>query len=142
MCGRFTLMMPWTEVARLLGAKAAVHGKPSWNVAPSQLIAILGDGQHGREIVSAVWGIDVPWSPKSLINIRSETVGEKAFLREPLAERRCLIPATGFYEWSDKDGERRPYHFARPDGKPFVFGGLGRFADTEGGAVVQVAILT
>ncbi len=142
MCGRFTLMMPWTEVARLLGAKATVHGEPNWNVVPMRPIAILADGQHGREIVSAAWGIKglTPLSP--LINVHAENVGEKEFLKESLAERRCLIPATGFYEWLEKGGRRTPYHFTRPDGMPFVFAGLGRSTGAEDGAAVQVAILT
>jgi len=142
MCGRFTLMMPWTEIARLLGARSSVHGKPSWNVAPTQLIAILGNGQLGREIVGATWGLEVSWSPRPLINIRSETVGQKAIFRESLAQHRCLIPATGFYEWSEVDGKRKPYHFARPDGMPFVFAGVGQFQPAEGGVTFHVAILT
>src|SRR5262245_42442384 len=142
MCGRFTLMMPWADVAKLLGATAAVHGKPSFNIAPTQMIAMLGDGQFGRQLVSATWGWDVEWSPRTLINIRAETVGQKGHFREALEQRRCLIPATGFYEWTEIEGKRKPFHFARPDGAPFVFAGLGRFEPTEGGITLKVAILT
>lgn len=142
MCARFTLMLPWAEVARLLGACADVHGKASWNIAPTQQVAILEDTGHERHIVGARWGVSAPWSTKPIINARSETVAGKPTFREALRERRCLIPTTGFYEWQTEGGRKRPYLFRRADGAPFVFAGLVGLYKTNAGVARACTVLT
>jgi putative SOS response-associated peptidase YedK len=59
-------MMPWADVVRLLGGdvRASVHGKPSWNIAPTHQIAIVENSPTGRHLVSARWGLAVPVSPR------------------------------------------------------------------------------
>ncbi|MBZ5640257.1 MAG: SOS response-associated peptidase [Acidobacteriia bacterium] len=142
MCARFTLMLPWAEVVRILGGRAGVHGKPSWNVAPTHQIAIIESMGSDRHLVSARWGLSVPWSTKPMINARSETAAQKPTFRKALQERRCLIPTTGFYEWRAEGGRKKPYLFRRPDGAPFAFAGIVDFYKTEGGVAAACAILT
>jgi putative SOS response-associated peptidase YedK len=135
-------MLPWAEVVRLLGGRAGVHGKPSWNVAPTHQVAIIEGGGSDRHLVSARWGLRVPWTTKPMINARSETAAQKPTFRKALEERRCLIPTTGFYEWRSEGGRKRPYLFRRQDGAPFAFAGIVDFYKTEGGVAAACAILT
>jgi putative SOS response-associated peptidase YedK len=144
MCARFTLMMPWAEVVRLLrgNVRASVQGKASWNVAPTQLVAIVEDSDTGRHLIMARWGLAVPWSTKPMINARSETAASKPTFRKALQERRCLIPTTGFYEWRTEGNRKQPYLFRREDGAPFAFAGIVDFYPTESGVAPACAILT
>ncbi len=143
-CARFTLMMPWADLVRLLGGdvRAQVHGKASWNVAPTQEVAIIEDSPTGRHLVSAGWGLAVPWTTKPMINARSETAAAKPTFRKALQERRCLIPTTGFYEWRADGDRKQPFLFRREDGAPFAFAEITDFYDTQGGVAAACAILT
>lgn len=142
MCARFTLMMPWSELVWILGARASVRGEPSWNVCPTHVVPIVEDAESGREALGARWGWTVPWSPKPLINARAETAAQKATFRKALRERRCLIPTTGFYEWRNEGGKKQPYLFRRADGKPFAFAGIVRPEESDDGPSSACAILT
>lgn len=144
MCARFTLMHPWADVVRLLRGdiRAAVQGKASWNIAPTHQVAIVEDSGTGRHLTAARWGLAMPWSTQSLINARAETVATKPAFRKAIAERRCLIPTTGFYEWRLEGERTRPYLFRREDGALFVFAGIVDFYKTDGGVAPACAILT
>jgi putative SOS response-associated peptidase YedK len=137
-------MLPWADVVRLLGGdvRAQVHGKASWNVAPTQQIAMIEESGTGRHLTSARWGLTVPWTEKPMINARSETAAMKPTFRKALQGRRCLIPTTGFYEWQTDGDARRPFLFCREDGAPFAFAGLSGFYDTKGGVAQACAVLT
>jgi putative SOS response-associated peptidase YedK len=79
----------------------------------------------------ARWGLIPFWmkeKPKiPHINARAETVHQKPLFREAFAKRRCLIPATGFYEWQARDDGKQPYRFRRKDLEPFAFAGIWEF---------------
>jgi putative SOS response-associated peptidase YedK len=137
-------MLPWADVVRLLGGdvRASVQGKPSWNIAPTQQIAIVEESGTGRHLTSARWGLAVPWSTKPMINARSETAAAKPTFRKALQERRCLIPTTGFYEWRVDGDRKQPFLFRREDGAPFVFAAFSDFYDTNGGVAQACAVLT
>jgi putative SOS response-associated peptidase YedK len=129
MCGRFTLTTP----AELLSARFDVPDPPPltarYNVAPSQVIAVVGlkpDGTR-RGIARLRWGLVPHWasSPNSgprPINLRAETVAHK--FGELLRGKRCLIPADGFYEWKAEGKTKRPHRFTLATGEPFAFAGL------------------
>jgi putative SOS response-associated peptidase YedK len=82
----------------------------------------------GREVALARWGLIPFWvtqKPKvPHINARAETVHKKPLFREAFAKRRCLIPATGFYEWQTRTDGKQPYRFRRKDLEPFAFAGI------------------
>jgi len=59
-----------------------------------------------------------------MINARVETITSKPAFRAALKQRRCLIPANGYYEWFGKAGNKQPYYFHLPSGEPFAFAGL------------------
>ncbi|KIT16118.1 SOS response-associated peptidase [Jannaschia aquimarina] len=129
MCGRYALTLPHEATATLFAAAPGndLPEVPRWNVCPTtQIVAVL----PGRRLVSMRWGFIPHWYDRPaggplLINARSETVATKPAFRDAIRSRRCLIPATGFYEWTkDADGNRLPWYFHRPDGASIAFAGL------------------
>jgi putative SOS response-associated peptidase YedK len=94
------------------------------------------------------WGLIPSWAEDArlgqrLINARSETVGEKPAYRQAFLQRRCLIPADGFYEWTSGSGSRQPYHVSLSDRAPFGFAGLWeRWRGKSGERVESCTILT
>ena len=124
MCGRASLTTPdWETIRAILDAvpdaEEAAAYTPRYNVAPTQLHPILRvvDGQ--RRLQRASWGLP-PIENRALINARVETVASRPMWQEALAERRCVVPVDGFFEWQ---GEQ-PYWFHRPDGGLLLLAGL------------------
>ncbi len=130
MCGRFMV----TVSRKLLAERFAVAGKlpalePNVNIAPSQAAAaVVAGAQGGRRLELMRWGLTPSWPAAGralLINARAESLAEKPAFQRLLERQRCLIPATGFYEWQKMpDGRRRPWCYALPDDAPFAFAGL------------------
>lgn len=105
------------------------RGEPNYNVAPTDEVpaVVLHDGK--RVLTSFRWGLVPFWAkdPKigaRMINARSETVLEKSAFAESFQERRCLLPADGFYEWHTRGGKKLPWLATRTDGDPMVFAGI------------------
>ena len=71
------------------------------------------------------------------INARAETVDKQPLFRRAFAQRRCLIPATGFYEWQKREDGKQPYRFHRQDLEPFAFAGMGVRQDTPCGDMLN-----
>jgi putative SOS response-associated peptidase YedK len=117
MCGRYTLIAN-AEAIRLLFEVPAFDERlavPRYNIAPTQPIVVVRAGPKGRELVPVRWGL-IPWwakDPKTLplmINARAEGIAEKPAYRDPFKYRRCLVPASGFYEWQARGkGPKQPY---------------------------------
>lgn len=131
MCGRFAITLPSDAMAQLFEAVPAndLPQVPNYNVCPTNHVhAVLGGDQ--RRLVSFRWGFLPHWykSPSDgplLINARAETIAEKPAFRSACRERRCLIPATGFYEWTkDADGNRLPWYIHAADHTPTAFAGI------------------
>ncbi|MDX2116204.1 MAG: SOS response-associated peptidase [Planctomycetota bacterium] len=147
MCGRFTRMYSWKRLHELLDLRypGAEEMAPSWNVAPSQSspVCIVGDG--GRELAVMRWGFTPAWSRASMpgpINARSETVATNGMFRAAYRARRCLVPVSGFYEWSTKGPVKQPYYVRPREGEIFAMGGIWeRWGEGEA-AVTSFAILT
>lgn len=118
MCGRFAITLPNDAMAQMFGAMPAndLPEVPNYNVCPTTKIhVVLGGLDIGRRLVSMRWGFLPSWykSPSDgplLINARGETIAEKPAFRNACRARRCLIPVSGFYEWTkDAAGERWPW---------------------------------
>jgi putative SOS response-associated peptidase YedK len=94
------------------------------------------------------WGLVPPWARDAatgnrLINARAETVSEKPAFRRAYRERRCLVPADGFYEWRREGAVKRPFYIRMRDGAPFAFAGIWeRWEGIRGESVETCAILT
>lgn len=120
MCGRFALTLPADQVADIFDAvasgfdMAAPEAGPRYNICPTQPIAVLRSRDGERTLTPLRWGFLPRWykAPNGgplLINARSETLAEKPAFAQAAREGRCLIPASGFYEWRRSEG---------PSGKP------------------------
>ncbi len=130
MCGRYTLTTPAERLAEEFGFKdSSVELSPSYNVAPTQGVAAVLEEGAGRRLEVLRWGLIPPWADdpqigSRMINARSETAPEKPSFRRAFRERRCLIPADGFYEWQRTNGAKQPFYIHMEDGRPFAFAGL------------------
>ena len=129
MCGRFYLDMTMDEIIEhyMLGnvPEFATH----FNIVPSQVIPVVRIVEDKRELVMMRWGLVPSWSKQvdsgySLHNARAETVADKPAYRSACKKRRCLIPASGFYEWKTEQGGKQPYCIRLADKKPMAFAGL------------------
>lgn len=133
MCGRYNLI---TDAQALLDFFRIQHSlfdpqslRPRYNIAPTQEVPIIRDTGQGRELALAQWRLVPHWSKDgksaySTINARAETVADKPAFRSAFKIRRCLIPATGFYEWKAVGERKLPYLIRPPGDEPFAFAGL------------------
>ena len=150
MCGRFTQYNRSRLLARLFRLECQFDAdEPRYNLAPTQSVLAVREGQRGREAVFLRWGLIPSWAKdpsfaSQTINARIETVADKPAYRSAFRARRCLIPAEGFYEWKAGAGRRKtPYFIHRRDGEPLIFAGLWEsWTPTEGEAVETCTILT
>lgn len=132
MCGRMTMTHPNDAMARLFQAAPDndLPTVPRYNICPTQAVAVVTAGQGGRRLRPMRWGFVPQWykTPTDgplLINARAETIAEKPAFRTAVRARRCLIAATGFYEWTkDAEGNRLPWYFVPKEGAPLVFAGI------------------
>ncbi len=132
MCGRFATTLPNDAMAQLFAAPPANNLPivPNFNVCPTTLVHVVQSGATGRHLVSMRWGFLPHWYQTTsagplLINARSETIAQKSAFAKACRERRCLIPATGFYEWTRDDQDcRLPWYIQRRDGAPLAFAGI------------------
>ena len=130
MCGRFTQRMTWRELHERMGLLGTpLNLRPRYNVAPSQDVAVVRADDDGRTLTMLRWGLIPSWAGEpnigyKLINARAETAAQKPSFRAAYRNRRCLIPADGFYEWQRRGKTRQPWLFGLGDGAPFAFAGL------------------
>jgi putative SOS response-associated peptidase YedK len=151
MCGRFVISIEADELQQELDlGPMPADWLPRFNVAPSQPVAVVVNAAR-RAPEWMRWGLIPSWAKDAnigakLINARSETVGEKPSFRSAFARRRCLILATGFYEWQRQPSKRAaplPYYFYLVDQQAFAFAGLWEtWKSPEGKDVRSCTILT
>ena len=170
MCGRYTLIAPPKMLEELFQITILGDIPPRYNIAPGQPVAAVrpvtggtggagstggagGTGNRGRELTLLRWGLVPSWSKdpaigNRMINARAETAAEKPSFRAAMKRRRCLIPASGFYEWaksgSAKTGPaKQPYFIRMKDHRPFALAGLWeRWLSEDGSELETCAILT
>ncbi len=150
MCGRIAMTLPQDMVLFFDASAAALPTQqPRWNVCPTQMVpaALSADGQRSLQWMR--WGFLPHWykTPNDgplIINARSEGIAEKPAFREACRERRCLIPASGFYEWTiAPDNGRDPWFMQPTDGGLMAFGGVWQDWTGPDGQVHQtVAVVT
>ncbi|MGC6453359.1 MAG: SOS response-associated peptidase [Candidatus Puniceispirillaceae bacterium] len=122
MCGRFTSTASPEELMRLFGVTVLENLQPRWNVAPSQSSLVVSQTGLQPDVGPVKWGLPPAAEGRSfLINARMETAAEKPTFREAFGARRCLVVASGWYEWS---APKTPWHVQLSDGGVMAFGGL------------------
>ncbi|UIO98939.1 SOS response-associated peptidase [Halobaculum sp. CBA1158] len=125
MCGRYSLTLEAHDLAERFDADAPDDWEPRYNCAPGQDLPVITDDAPGA-FRRMLWGFTPPEADESrdLINARAETVDEKRAFADSFTSRRCFVPADGFYEWSDRAGDKRPYRVAFDDDRAFAMAGI------------------
>jgi putative SOS response-associated peptidase YedK len=132
MCGRFLNKLPVAEIARIFGTTNAFPNYPErYNIAPTDAVLTVrfNDKTKARSLDALRWGLVPHWAKDlkigaRMINARAETVATMPAFRDAFKARRCLIPASGFYEWQKTGTAKQPYAIV-PEGEPlFAFAGL------------------
>lgn len=145
MCGRFTITHPNDALARLFDAVPAndVPPGPRFNVCPTTPVAVVTSEAGVRRLRPMRWGFIPAWykTPTDgplIINARADTVAVKPAFREAVRARRCIVPASGFYEWQAEGKAKLPWYFTRADGEPLAFAGLWqRWGEMDTVAIVS-----
>ncbi|MEM1235756.1 MAG: SOS response-associated peptidase [Pseudomonadota bacterium] len=149
MCGRFAITLPDDAMVQLFAALPSndLPEGPRYNVCPTNSVHVVV-ADEGRRLRAMRWGFLPHWYKTTnggplLINARSETIADKPAFKAACRERRCLIPATGFYEWTKTpNGSRLPWYIYRSDGAPLVFAGVWQDWERDGEAHTTCAIVT
>jgi len=150
MCGRFAITLPSDAMAQLFGAAPAndLPPVPNYNVCPTNQVHVIARTDGARRLSAMRWGFLPHWYKASndgplLINARAETIAQKPAFRAACRERRCLIPASGFYEWTkDADGNRLPWYIRHADASPMAFAGIWQVWDKGESPLTTCAIVT
>lgn len=128
MCGRFSFVSEDALILERFGirVRTAVY-KARYNCAPTQNLAVISN-KEPDQLQFFRWGLIPSWAREPsvgnrLINARGESVAEKPSFRSSFRNRRCLVPATGFFEWK-REKEKIPYNIRMKSGMPFSFAGL------------------
>jgi putative SOS response-associated peptidase YedK len=134
MCGRFTREYTWAQIHAmysLIPGSPVSNLQPRYNICPTTDIDVVVRGDDQRQLIPMRWGLIPGWWSKPLkemrlatFNARSDTVASKPMFREAFKKRRCLIPASGYYEWQSIGKEKQPWYFTRNDGEPITIAGL------------------
>jgi putative SOS response-associated peptidase YedK len=131
MCGRFTQFFTWRELVELYRlTQPSRNVRPRYNIAPTTTIDVVISVGAGPELVPMRWGLVPSWWKKtakevpSTFNARAETVAEKPMFRSAFKRTRCIVPASGYYEWRSADGVKQPYFISAADGAVLSIAGL------------------
>lgn len=136
MCGRFAVGdTRGNDWADWLGVEPdSPWPAPSWNVAPTLMAGIVGEGKRGRSLVQARWGLVPQWWRKPLSEFRASTfnanskeAGKNPMFRDAWRRGRCLLPVMGYYEGSGKAGSKQAYFISpKGDARGFAWPGCGQ----------------
>ncbi len=154
MCGRYSDQFTWAELHALysLSDEPTTPNTyaPRWNIAPTQTMPVIrwNPETKSRALDLLRWGLVPSWAKElaigaRMINARAETIAEKPAFRDAFRKRRCLVPASGFYEWRGDKPPKQPFAIGMADGGPMAFAGLWeRWRAPDGEIVRTFAIAT
>jgi putative SOS response-associated peptidase YedK len=148
MCARYCLREQNPLIADLFELDEIPYLEPAYNIAPTHAVpVVVCEPKAGRSLRLMRWGLIPSWSKdpfrgSPLINARSETVMEKPAFRAPVRRRRCLIPASGYFEWRLETGGKQPYFIHLADGSPIAFAGIWEVYESPDAYLETCAMLT
>lgn len=149
MCSRYFLDADGNVISCTFRVPEDDRVRRRYNIAPTSISPVIRASDGGRELAMLRWGLVPFWADDlsvgtRAINARSETVEEKPTFREAFKARRCLVPATGFFEWKGEPKHKQPFAMTLPDRPLFAFAGLWeRWKPRDGGEPVETyTILT
>jgi len=148
MCGRFQLSVKGKHISERFNVEVFDEMySPSYNCAPSQNLAVITNTEP-EKLNFFKWGLVPFWSkdPKigfKLINARAESLLEKPAFKTAFKQRRCLIPANGFYEWKKVGKQKIPYRIFFKSEEIFAIAGIWEtWKDAENKAIHSFSIIT
>ncbi len=135
MCGRFSLFEEKADLVEKYSVLRDLTGEvvPRWNISPTQQVLAVIEEESERCLANLRWGLVPFWAKdpsigSRMINARLEGVEESKAYRNAFKKRRCLIPASGFYEWKKLGGgpksPKQPYFIHFNDDSPMTFAGI------------------
>ncbi len=142
MCGRYSLAVSFEELSQYFRLSDEDGNlEPHYNIAPSQNVPVVRLLNGKRALASLHWGLIPHWAKdlsigNRLINARSETADQKPSFRSALRSRRCLIPASGFFEWKKDGKNKQPFYIFRKDGAPLALAGLWEHWQNQDGTQI------
>lgn len=144
MCGRFTQAYTWSELLALYRLTIPpLNIEPRYNIAPTSTINVVIPREVGLDLVRMRWGLIPSWWNKtgkeipSTFNAHAQTVAEKPMFRIAFKRSRCVIPATGYFEWGLTKSGKQPYYITGANGSVLSIAGLwDRWKDKETGETV------
>ncbi len=129
MCGRFVLIADPNIIQQEFNLDTIVDFAPRYNIAPTQYTPVITN-ETPRGLSMYKWGLIPSWAKEEaignkMINARADGVAEKPSYRNAFKRRRCIVPASGFYEWQKGDGKTKTPMFIHPkDAEVFGLAGL------------------
>ena len=149
MCGRFALEIPYEALADAFQIAEPKDVPPRYNIAPTQQVAAIRQySDRTNHLDFLHWGLIPSWSRDrapgcKMINARSETVGEKPAFKQSVRYRRCVVVASGFYEWLAVGKSKQPMYTRLKGNGVMAFAGLwDSWKSPEGEVVDSCTILT
>ena len=133
MCGRYADFLTDQDLADAFAIAVAADDArllpASYNVAPTQLVRVVRRVDDAQRLETARWGLVPSWAKDpsigvTMINARVETITEKPSFRTAFSKRRCVVPASGYYEWQTTSQGKTPYYIHPADDAPLALAGL------------------
>jgi putative SOS response-associated peptidase YedK len=147
MCGRFTLQLTPAELHEFFTLFRPIDFPPRYNIAPTQPVIAIRDNGHGQRVADWFrWGLIPSWATDAsigsrLINARSETVADKPAFRRAFRSQRCLVPASGFYEWQAVGRSKQPWYLSLKSAEPLALAGLWETWTAPSGETVRTCTI-
>ena len=148
MCGRYSLICIDDLGNRFRIFNPMLGSRSKFNIAPGTRQPVIVQGASGREMLQMQWGLVPHWTKDiraahPIINARAETLAEKSSFASLLKKRRCLIPASGFFEWKHEGTKKHPFYIRVNDQPLFAFAGLyDEWHDPAGTLLATYTIIT
>ena len=148
MCGRFNMTASEKELSKHFQLLGLPQYEISYNIPPGQkILNIVKLNDISHKAVNLWWGLIPSWSKDrkishQLFNARAETANLKPSFRNAFKKRRCLIPATGYYEWQKNETGKQAFHIDREDQQIFAFAGLWEYWENENQTLYSCTIIT
>jgi len=149
MCGRFTSLLSPELLAAIYAVLPPEQLSPRYNISPTQsVLAVREEPSGGRYLSTVRWGFVPHWAKdisigSKMINARAETVAEKPSFRTAFRQRRCIIPANGYYEWVQANDQKQPWYIKGHEDQPLSLAGLWeQWLSEDGSKLETCAIIT
>jgi len=148
MCGRYALTLSQDAIRQLFGVASVDWVESRLNLSPSSTNPVIRMKDGARELVPMRWGLRPSWwdpakTKNQPFNAPAEEIASKPFFRDAFKHRRCVVPATAYYEWDRSSKPPKPHQLTIDGGAPFCFAGLWeRWNSPEGEALETYTIVT